>query len=169
MHFIPSYAFRAYSARLRSRHVDAPPHKSLVVLAVGGPNSQRLYRRTLQAALPGVAGDKARGMSASPDQWRKRLCAGVDEAQRAIIHVRRTGAANWRYALLFRDWLRANDSRRDEYAATKLRIAEMHADDPHFDGYARSKDFWFDHAYEIAEEWAREVHWTAPVHRRAED
>ena len=107
MHFIPSYAFRAYSARLRSRHVDAPPHKSLVVLAVGGPNSQRLYRRTLQAALPGVAGDKARGMSASPDQWRKRLCAGVDEAQHAIIHVRRTGAASWRYALLFRDWLRA--------------------------------------------------------------
>ncbi len=136
MHFIPSYAFRAYSARLRSRHVDAPPHKSLVVLAVGGPNSQRLYRRTLQAALPGVAGDKARGMSASPDQWRKRLCAGVDEAQRAIIHVRRTGAASWRYALLFRDWLQANDSWCDEYAATRLRIAEMHAGDPHFDGYA---------------------------------
>lgn len=118
---------------------------------------------------PGVTRDKARGTSASPDEWQKRLYAGVDEAQRAIIHVRRTGAANWRYALLFRDWLRADDSRRDEYAATKLRIAEMHADDPHFDGYARSKDFWFDHAYEIAEEWAREVHWTAPVHRRAED
>ena len=56
---------------------------------------------------PGVTRDKARGTSASPDEWQKRLYAGVDEAQRAIIHVRRTGAASWRYALLFRDWLRA--------------------------------------------------------------
>ena len=117
---------------------------------------------------PGVAHDNVRGMNTAPDQWRKRLYAGVDDVQRVILHVRRTGAANWRYALLFRDWLRANDSWRDEYAATKRRLAELHAGDRHFDDYARSKDFWFDRAYEIAEDWAREAHWTPPVRRRAE-
>ena len=62
--------------------------------------------------------------------------------------MRRTGAANWRYALLFRDWLRANDSWRDDYATTKVHLAEMHANDSHFDDYARAKDFWFDRAYD---------------------
>ena len=80
--------------------------------------------------------------------------------------MRRTGAANWRYALLFRDWLRANDSWRDDYATTKVHLAEMHANDSHFDDYARAKDFWFDHAYEIAEEWARTTQWTASMRRQ---
>ena len=115
---------------------------------------------------PGVSHDNARGMITSPYQWQKRLYAGVDEAQRVIVHVRRTGAANWRYALLFRDWLRANDSWRDDYAATKVHLAEKHANDSHFDDYARAKDFWFDRAYDIAEEWARTTQWTAPAPMR---
>lgn len=116
--------------------------------------------QALAPLAPGVARDHPRDAVSGPDQWEKRLYAGVDSDQRVIVHVRRRGAANWRYALLFRDWLRADAAARDEYAELKAGIAAEHARDAHFDDYARAKDFWFDRAAVAAEAWTRSCAWT---------
>lgn len=108
---------------------------------------------------PGVRSDNPRGSDAGGDQWEKRLYAGVDAAQRTIVHVRRVGAANWRYALLFRDWLRSDDEQRDAYARVKVDLADAHHSDADFDDYARAKDYWFDSAYEASEAWAARTGW----------
>lgn len=108
---------------------------------------------------PGVRSDNPRSAGLPETEWAKRLYAGVDAEQRVIVHVRRTGAANWRYALVFRDWLRANAEARDEYAELKSALAATHAEDAHFDDYARAKEHWFDQAQEDAERWARSTGW----------
>jgi len=125
--------------------------------------------QVLAPGAPGVSRDNARGGEPSSGYWEKRLYASVDAAQRAIVHVRQAGAANWRYALLFRDWLRANTQCRDEYALTKSRLAIAHLEDSNFDDYARAKDFWFDRAYEQSERWASEAGWVAPTFKGREE
>lgn len=75
------------------------------------------------------------------------------------MHVRRVGASNWRYALLFRDRLRADPEARDEYAALKTALASAHRGDRDFDDYARAKDHWFDRAQGEMEAWARATGW----------
>lgn len=115
--------------------------------------------REIAADAPGVRADNPRSAGLPDSEWEKRLYAGVDAEQRVIVHVRRAGAANWRYALLFRDWLRANAAARDEYAGVKSALAETHAKDAHFDDYARAKDHWFDRAQGESEKWARSTGW----------
>lgn len=112
---------------------------------------------------PGVRRDNPRGGCTDASQWEKRLYAGVDDGPQAIVHVRRIGAANWRYALLFRDWLRANDDQRAAYARVKADLATVHGGDANFDAYARAKDYWFDHAYQASEEWAHRAAWEPHV------
>lgn len=107
---------------------------------------------------PGVSRDNAR-TGGDPDEWSKRLFASVDSVARAIVHVRRVGASNARYALLFRDWLRADPEARDEYAALKTTLASAHRDDRDFDDYARAKDHWFDRAQGEMEAWVRATGW----------
>lgn len=113
----------------------------------------------LAPGAPGVNRDNARGPAPDLGGWEKRLYATVDQTRRAIIHVRQVRAANWRYALLFRDWLRANEDCREQYALIKSRIANAHHQDSNFDEYARAKDFWFDSAYERSEQWASKTGW----------
>lgn len=107
---------------------------------------------------PGVSRDNAR-TGGDPDEWSKRLFASVDARARAIVHVRRVGASNARYALLFRDWLRADPEAREEYAVLKTALASAHRDDRDFDDYARAKDHWFDRAQGEMEAWARATGW----------
>ncbi|WP_419775708.1 GrpB family protein [Microbacterium oxydans] len=108
---------------------------------------------------PGVRRDKARGDGGPDADWEKRIYASADSGQRVIVHVRRSGAANWRYALLFRDWLRASPGPRAEYAALKTKLATVHGTDAHFDDYARAKDHWFDRAQAAMEKWAQSTGW----------
>lgn len=108
---------------------------------------------------PGVRRDNARGDGGPDADWEKRIYASADSGQRVIVHVRRSGAANWRYALLFRDWLRASPGPRAEYAALKTKLATVHGTDAHFDDYARAKDHWFDRAQAAMEKWAQSTGW----------
>src|SRR5205085_2129958 len=68
---------------------------------------------------PGWRGDRS--------AWRKRLYGPVD-GRRVNAHVRVAGSPNERYALLFRDYLRSHPQVRDDWAATKGRIAADAAD-----------------------------------------
>jgi dephospho-CoA kinase len=64
-----------------------------------------------------VTSDVPRSFDPDPAQWRKRLHAAADPGRPAELHVRVVGSATWRFALLLRDWLRADDDARAEYTA----------------------------------------------------
>jgi dephospho-CoA kinase len=88
----------------------------------------------------------------SDDVWRKRIHAAADPGRPANIHLRVDGWPNQQFALLFRDWLRANPAERDGYVSAK-RAALATPD------YAEAKEPWFLGAYQRAWEWADSTGW----------
>ena len=68
-----------------------------------------------------------------PEQWEKRYLGRRDPYRRVNFHVRIAGRANQRYALLFRDYLRATPEAAAAYAALKFRACEISW------GYGRSR------------------------------
>ncbi len=91
-----------------------------------------------------------------PAGWGKRYYGGCDPGQVVHVHVRERGAPGWRFALLFRDWLRATPTEREAYAAEKRRLL---ADDSSTVVYAEAKEPWFDAAYRRADGWAGHTGW----------
>jgi GrpB-like predicted nucleotidyltransferase (UPF0157 family) len=73
------------------------------------------------------------------------------------LHVRVAGAPNQRYALLFRDYLKAHSSAGDAYAELKRRLAALGLDRG---SYAEVKDPACDLIMVAAEEWAARTGWT---------
>lgn len=91
--------------------------------------------------------------------WEKQFFHASPEMRETHIHVRVVGRPNWRYALLFRDYLRANPQARDAYAELKRRLAAhpgMTRDE-----YPDIKDPACDLIYVAAEAWAGTVDWHA--------
>lgn len=89
--------------------------------------------------------------------WQKRFHASADPGRLTNVHVRVDGWPNQRFALLFRDWLRAEPAARDEYQGLKRRVAaEGHATP---DSYADAKEPWFADAYRRASAWADATNW----------
>ena len=91
-----------------------------------------------------------------PDGWGKRFYGGCDPAQVVHVHVRERGSPGWRFALLFRDWLRAVPAERQAYADEKRRLLAL---DPVTSVYAEAKEPWFDEAYRRADDWAAQTGW----------
>lgn len=96
------------------------------------------------------------GASSDPGQWHKLLFKNALDQRRAHIHVRREGAANQRYALLFRDYLRAHPATAAAYGELKRRLAQSLAQPA---SYPEVKDPAVDLIYLAAEQWARAVGW----------
>ncbi len=71
-------------------------------------------------------------------------------------HVRIVGISNWRFALLFRDYLRAQEQVRYAYAQVKKRLTEHYIS---IGNYAYIKDPICDLIYLQAEQWANATHW----------
>lgn len=92
--------------------------------------------------------------------WPKRYHVGTDPAVLLHIHVREVGSPGWRWALLFRDWLRADPAVRADYRAEKERLAALGLTR---EEYAEAKEPWFDEAYEHSRAWADETGWDAVV------
>lgn len=88
--------------------------------------------------------------------WPKRYHLGTDPAVPIHLHVREVGSPGWRWALLFRDWLRADPDARAEYRAEKERLAATGLDR---EGYAEAKEPWFDSVHERLEAWAARAGW----------
>ena len=101
--------------------------------------------------------DEFRGKAATDPELRKLYMREPDGERRAHIHVRELGRFNQRYALLFRDYLRASAAVRGEYEVLKRRAAQLFPDS--IDGYLFLKDPVFHIIYEAAELWARAVGW----------
>jgi dephospho-CoA kinase len=91
--------------------------------------------------------------------WPKRFHGAADPGRPVHLHVREVGSPGWRWALLFRDWLRADPVACGEYAAEKARLA---ATGVGVSAYAEAKEPWFDGIHERAEKWAEQSGWEPP-------
>jgi len=91
--------------------------------------------------------------------WAKRLHANADPARAVNLHVRVAGGPGWRYALLFRDWLRADARARAEYEQVKQDCAAASSSTAQ---YAAAKEPWFDRARPLMRRWAERTGWQPP-------
>jgi GrpB-like predicted nucleotidyltransferase (UPF0157 family) len=101
--------------------------------------------------------DEFRTMSASDAELRKIYMREPEGWRRTHIHIRELGRFNQRYALLFRDYLRASEQVRREYEQVKRRAAQLFPES--IDGYLYLKDPVFHIIYEAACLWAKTVDW----------
>ena len=124
--------------------------QTLIVLAAGGFAVRHEIRR--DHAVPGEPEDEA--------SWTKGFANERPGERRANIHVRVAGRANHRYALLFRDYLRAHQETAAAYAAFKLKAAVLFAHDSYT--YSDLQDPVCDLVYLPARRWAVETGWREP-------
>lgn len=111
---------------------------------------ERLPHITQDHVPPGAIED--------PRQWAKWFYK-PRQGRAVNLHVRVAGCANQRYALLFRDYLRANAAAAAAYQQVKLALAQHHADD--VDAYYAVKDPVCDVIMAAAEPWAAQTGWAA--------
>jgi GrpB-like predicted nucleotidyltransferase (UPF0157 family) len=97
------------------------------------------------------------GRPEDPEQWRKWFYNDRGGARRVNLHVRVAGRANQRYAVLFRDYLRANAEAAAAYGQVKTALAGSHAEDD--EAYYAVKDPVCDIIMVGAEAWAAGTGW----------
>ncbi len=107
---------------------------------------------------PDNPGDHRPPGAHGPDQDWAKLFFSEASGRPVNIHVRVIDRPNQRYALLFRDYLRAHPPTAAAYAEAKRRLAELAGDD--IGRYAEAKDPIVDLIYLPAEEWAARTGWT---------
>lgn len=106
---------------------------------------------------PDVRTDNPKPADADPVRWRKRLHNGADPARPLNVHLRVDGSPGQRFALIFRDWLRAESDAAAEYLQVKRDAAEKAST---IDEYSAAKVPWFGNAYPRALTWAAETGWS---------
>ncbi|WP_434967170.1 dephospho-CoA kinase [Janibacter indicus] len=107
--------------------------------------------------VEGYVADTPRVHGGAPVSWPKRFHGNCDPGVAVHVHVREVGSPGWRWALLFRDWLRAEPAAREEYAAVKRGVETQRLS---MEDYAEAKEPWFDGIHDRLEVWARESGWT---------
>jgi GrpB-like predicted nucleotidyltransferase (UPF0157 family) len=107
-------------------------------------------------AQPFLEDHRPPGASDGVREWQKRFFNFPKGERRGNVHVRVEGRANQRYALLFRDYLRAHPSAAEAYARLKLQLAKELADEA---AYPDVKDPACDLIWVAAEEWAAATGW----------
>jgi len=98
---------------------------------------------------PGWAGDER--------EWGKTVLAPPEIMRPCNVHVREAGRANQRYALLFRDYLRAHPHAVETWIVMKQRLADLYPDD--LETYGLVKDAATDVLMLAAEVWAEREGW----------
>ncbi|GAB3229458.1 dephospho-CoA kinase [Glycomyces halotolerans] len=94
-------------------------------------------------------------------EWEKRLYGYADPGNIAHIHFRPIDSPGQRFALLFRDWLRADAQARADYAQAK---GELAAKVDSVTAYAEAKEPWFlREGWPRANRWAEASGWHPPV------
>lgn len=121
-------------------------------------------------AVPHVHQDTPKPSHPESRDWQKRFHANADPGRAVNLHVRVAGSPGWHYALLFRDWLRAEPSAVALYEAHKRELAGLHAGDKGTSAYADAKEPWFtDVAWPLMEEWANRTGWRPPSYSSSAD
>ena len=90
-----------------------------------------------------------------PQLWAKFTFSQPKGQRRANVHLRIDGNPNQRYALLFRDYLRAHPNSAGTVELIKREIVKRHADDE--DAYYAIKDPVYDLIWDAAQEWAKQT------------
>jgi GrpB-like predicted nucleotidyltransferase (UPF0157 family) len=96
------------------------------------------------------------GADGPDEDWSKRFFTQPDGMRRVNVHVRARGRPNQRYALLFRDFLRAKPRAAEAYARLKHGLAGVLHDSG---TYADVKDHAVDLIVIAAEDWAAATGW----------
>ncbi|WP_285318152.1 dephospho-CoA kinase [Pseudarthrobacter sp. lyk4-40-TYG-27] len=114
-------------------------------------------------AVRGIESDTPKPGTPDPASWLKRFHANADPGRAVNVHVRPAGSAGWRYALMFRDWLRNDPSALALYQAHKADLARRFSDSAGTGSYAEAKEPWFtDVAWPAMSAWARTAGWAPP-------
>ncbi len=95
------------------------------------------------------------GMTLASNELQKRYFRFKD--RRINLHIRKQGAFNQRYPLLFRDYLRAHPVARDSYGEIKRQLARYFPENA--DAYYDVKDPVCDLILLNALEWANATQW----------
>nr|WP_306422547.1 dephospho-CoA kinase [Paenarthrobacter aurescens] len=173
--------------RLAARIADAAPQDILAVDHIGSTSvpglaakdvvdlqvtvvdldtADRIAPQLAAAGFPPVPHanqDTPKPWCPEPEGWQKRFHANADPGRTVNLHLRAVGSPGWHYALLFRDWLRAEPSAVALYEAHKSELARIHAGDQDTGAYADAKEPWFtDVAWPLMDEWAKRTGWQAP-------
>jgi GrpB-like predicted nucleotidyltransferase (UPF0157 family) len=98
------------------------------------------------------------GDQSGPSGWEKRYFRPPMSWRPTHLHVRATDRPNFRYALLFRDYLRHSAAAVAAYAQVKVALARLAPDD--VDAYYDVKDPVCDLIMDAAERWATDVAWS---------
>ena len=135
--------------------------KDVIDLQVGVRSLDDADGEAVRARLDAAGFPRADGVYADFDRgsegtWPKRMHGNADPARVTHVHVREVGSPGWLWALMFRDWLRAEPSARAEYAAEKERLAQAGLTASE---YAEAKEPWFDAAHHRAQAWADDTGW----------
>ncbi|GAB3654013.1 dephospho-CoA kinase [Glycomyces tarimensis] len=94
-------------------------------------------------------------------EWEKRFYGYADPGNIAHIHFRPIDSPGQRFALLFRDWLRADARARADYAQAK---GELAAKVDSTKAYVEAKEPWFlREGWPRANKWAEATGWHPPV------
>lgn len=110
----------------------------------------------------GINADTPKASHPHREDWQKRFHANADPGRDVNLHIRAEGSAGWRFALCFRDWLRAEPAAAAEYLAVKRTLAAAHSGDRSTAGYAEAKEEWFNSVEETLERWAESSRWQPP-------
>jgi dephospho-CoA kinase len=144
-----------------STAVPGLPAKDCIDVQVRVPSIRESHDTALFAAI---------GFRPRPERWnrvevsggvpcRKLVFAPPAGARASNVHVRESAGPNVRYALLFRDYLRADERARRAWGTFKRRLALRV---PDLLDYGRVKGPATDVLMAAAERWAADVGWTTP-------
>lgn len=89
--------------------------------------------------------DSTRDSGKDGTEWPTRFHGSADPGRVVHIHVREVDGPGYRWALDFREWLRADTKAREEYAALKMDLLAQRLTT---DDYADAKEPWFDSVHE---------------------
>lgn len=137
--------------------------KDIIDIQVGAAELSQDVVSSLEAAEYEFVAEHRRdhvpqGEVCSAGGWDKLYFRGPARVRPIHVHVRISGNPNHRYALLFRDYLRAHDRARLTVELIKRELARLHGDDA--DAYYAVKDPVYDLVWQAAHEWALQTGWS---------
>lgn len=125
---------------------DLTPQVEKALNTSGYTRIQRITQDHIPAQGPNQIGE-----------WDKWVFQPPAAQRPTNVHIRIAGRANQRYALLFRDYLRAHPAGAQSYAQIKRALTRCHSEDHDF--YYDVKDPVVDLIITSAEWWAAATHW----------
>jgi len=115
------------------------------------------------AGFPELAGfdrDTPHPADDDPARWRKRFHVNADPGRSLNLQVRVRDSPGWRWALLFRDWLRSDRDAAADYLTVKRSLVARFGGDATAERYAAAKEPFFDSAHQRGWEWAARTGWS---------